>query len=124
MRKRLEAFTERDIKNLKRDIEICEGRKKVFLTLGIIFLVLFVIGVAGTILLGFAVYNELKNGEPSAAYFLFILFDSLVGSLTVLFLIGAIALFVVRAVIFGKQIEKRQRLIDEYEDLHKGEGAE
>ena len=123
MRKRLEVLTPRDIRNFKRDIEICQKRKKIFLVIGIILLILFLIGVAGTILLGIGVYKEIKDGDPSAAYFLYILFDSLVGSLTVLCFIGMVAMFVLRGVLLDKQIEKRKRLIEDYEDLHRGEEA-
>ena len=123
MRKRLEALTPRDIRNFKRDIEICQKRKKTFLVIGIILLILFLIGVAGTILLGIGVYKEIKDGNPSAAYFLYILFDSLVGSLTVLCFIGMVSMFVLRGVLLDKQIEKRKRLIEDYEDLHRGEEA-
>ena len=118
MRKRLETLTPRDVKNMKRDIEIIEKRKKAFLIVGFVLLGLFVASIVGLVFLGIGTYNALQNEEWQAAYFLFILFDSLVGSLSVLFLIGFIALFVIRGVLLDKQIEKRRRLIEDYEDLH------
>ena len=118
MRMKIEQLTPRDIKYLKRDIEILKLRKKTFLTLGIVLSILFAIGLAGTILLGFAVYNELKGGDTTSAYFLFILFDSLVGSLTGLCLVGAVAMFVLRGTLLNKKIDKRQRIIDDYDDFH------
>ena len=118
MRMKIEQLTPRDIKYLKRDIEILKLRKRTFLTLGIVLLVLFVIGLAGTIALGFGVYNELKSGDTTTAYFLFLLFDSLVGSLTALCLIGGVALLVLRGALLNKKIDKRQRIIDDYEDYH------
>lgn len=36
-----------------------------------------------------------------------------------LFLIGMIAMFVLRGALFGKKIENRQRVIDEWEEEHK-----
>ena len=117
-------MTPRDIRNFKRDIEICQKRKKTFLVIGIVLLILFLIGVAGTILLGIGVYKEIKDGNPSAAYFLYILFDSLVGSLAVLCFIGTVAMFVLRGVLLDKQIEKRKRLIEDYKELHPEEARE
>lgn len=118
MRKRLETLTPRDVKNMKRDIEIIKKRKKAFLIVGFVLLGLFIASVIGLVFLGIGTYTALQNEEWAAAQFLFILFDSLVGSLSVLFLIGFIAMFVIRGVLLDKQIEKRRRLIEDYEDLH------
>lgn len=121
MRKRVEALSPIDVKHLKRDIDIIEGRKKAFLVVGLVLLFLFIAALVGTIFLGIAAYNELKSEDYQSAYFLYVMFDSIVGSLAVLLLIGSVAMFVVRGVIFNKQIEKRRRVIEEYEELHAGE---
>ena len=84
MRKRLETLTPRDVKNMKRDIEIIKKRKKAFLIVGFVLLGLFIASVIGLVFLGIGTYTALQNEEWQAAYFLFILFDSLVGSLSVL----------------------------------------
>ena len=118
MRKRLETLTPRDIKNYKRDIEALENRKKLFLILGFVFLALFIACLVGSILLGIAIYNELGKDEFGHIYFLFAIFDTFAITFTVLFAVGFIAMFVLRVVLIGKQIDKRKRIVEDYEDLH------
>ena len=79
-------------------------------------MVLFIVSLVGTIFLGIGVYNEIKAGNTYSAYFLYILFDYLVGALAGLFFIAFLAMFILRGVLFGKKIENRLNLIEDYEE--------
>lgn len=115
-RKRVEELTDADIRHFKREIEGYKQKQTLFLILGFVFMVLFIVSLVGTIFLGIGVYNEIKSGDTYSAYFLYILFDSLVGSLAFIFLIAFIAMFILRGALFGKKIENRLNLIEDYEE--------
>ena len=116
-RKELHEYTKQDIKEFKRDIENYQKKQKLFLTLGFIFLGLFFFFLILTIFICVLTYFNLREGEYYAAQFLFILFDYLVGSLTFIFMIGFIAMFVVRGAVFNGKIENRRRIIEDWEEL-------
>ena len=118
-RKRLEELTETDIRHYKREIEGYKKKQKLFLILGFVFLGLFILSVVGTILLGIGVYQEIVREEFTAAYFLYVVFDSIFITLSILFLIAFITLFVLRSALFGRKIENRLVVIEDYEELHK-----
>ena len=118
-RKRVEELTDADIRHFKREIEGYKQKQTLFLILGFVFIVLFIVSLIGTIFLGIGVYNEIKAGNTYSAYFLYIVFDSLVGSLAFIFFIAFLAMFILRGALFGKKIEKienRLNLIEDYEE--------
>ena len=118
-RKKLEELTAMDIRNFKRDIENYKAKQRTFLILGFVFLVLFLVGLVATIFLGFGVYRELREGDMQTAYFLFLLFDTIVGGLTLIFMFVFILMFVLRGALFNSKIDNRRRLIEDYEDMQK-----
>lgn len=112
----IEKLTERDIKNYKRDIETYRKRQQMFLTLGLIFLALFIIflamGIVGTIFFS-------KEAEERTINFAFLVLMESGYSLAGLFMVGMIAMFILRGALFNGKISNRQRAIEDWEDAHK-----
>lgn len=123
-RKKVEDLSKMDIKHLKEDVETLKQRQNTFKTLGIVFAVLAGVSLIGTILLAVGVYLELKDGNRATAAFLFTLFDSLVGSLFLIFVAASITFFVLKGTMLEKKIAKRNRIIENYEEIHRNEKVE
>ena len=123
---RIERLTDRDIRNYQRGIAGYEKRKKIFLILGIIFLVLTILLIAGAILLGIFAAKCRSEVDDYFSFEYFYLFLSLcitTGSFASTFFVLTIIMFVVRSVLFNKKIENRLAIIEEYE-LYKKEQQE
>ena len=111
-------LTERDIRNYKRDIESYRKRQDAFLVLGFVFLGLFIIclvvGILGAVAFVKAIDNENAARIISGALMMEIGF-----AFSVIFSLAMIAMFVLRAALFGRKIENRQRIIEEWEIDHR-----
>ena len=115
-RKRVEELTDADIRHFKREIEGYKSKQSLFLILGFIFMILFIAALIGSILLGIGVYNRASAGDFTSAYVLFVFLDTFVGTLAGLFFIAFLAMFILRGALFGKKIENRLNLIEDYEE--------
>ena len=116
-RKKLEEYTSHDIKEFKRDIEKYQKTQRLFLILGFVFAALFIVSVFATVFLGILTYINLRDHEYYAAQYLFILFDSVVGSLAFIFCFAFVAMFIVRSAAFNGKIENRRRIIEDWDEL-------
>ena len=112
----IENLTERDIRHFKKDIENYRKKQQLFLTLGFIFLGLFILflvmGILGT------VFFSQELSEKSINFALIAMMESGY-SLATLFMIGFIAMFVLRGALFNGKISNRQRAIEDWEEYQK-----
>ena len=115
-RKRVEELTDADIRHFKREIEGYKQKQTLFLILGFIFMILFIAALIGSILLGIGIYNRASAGDFTSAYVLFVFLDTFVGTLAGLFFIAFLVMFILRGALFGKKIENRLNLIEDYEE--------
>ena len=115
---RIERLTDRDIRRYQRSIEGYEKRKKLFLTLGFVFLALTIVMLVGAILLGIFAAHCGSEADDYFSFQYFYLFLSLcitTASFGSSFFVLTIVMFVVRSALFQKKIENRLALIEEYE---------
>ena len=112
----INRLTERDIKEFKRDIESYKGKQKLFLTLGFVFLGLFLLFLIGGIvaMIFLIIYHE----EKSLLFILISLMDTAY-SLAGTFLVAMIAMFILRGALFNGKIENRRRAIEDWEEYVK-----
>ena len=116
-RKKIEEYTNHDIKEFKRDIEKYQKAQRLFLILGFVFVALFIVSVFATVFIGILTYINFRDHEYYAAHFLFVIFDSVVGSLAFLFLLAFNAMFIIRSAAFNGKIENRRRIIEDWDEL-------
>ena len=112
----IEKLTERDIKEFKRDIESYQKKQKLFLTLGFVFMGLFIFfllaGIACTVLF-------VLNHDDRTLFFLFMGLMDTAYSLAGTFIVVMIAMFILRGALFNGKIENRRRAIEDWEEFVK-----
>ena len=115
-------MTERDVRRFKKDIEGYEKTKKLFLTMGIIAMVLMIVFL--TIAIMFGVFAGIA-GQKMNDYFSYEYFGLYVGLCTTCagfassFFIYMLLMFILRALLFKKKTENRLFYIEEYEIYQK-----
>ena len=121
-RLKIEQMTERDVRRFKKDIEGYEKTKKLFLTMGIIAMVLMIVFL--TIAIMFGVFAGIA-GQKMNDYFSYEYFGLYVGLCTTCagfassFFIYMLLMFILRALLFKKKTENRLFYIEEYEIYQK-----
>lgn len=109
-----ERLTEIDVKKMESDIEVLEHRRKLFLTFGIVLVVLTVLFLAGGVVGYVFAFKDLKQFDVGP----FIL-GQLGVSFGVCTCVGGITLLVLRGTLLNRKIRNRKLAIEAYHSLHK-----
>ena len=115
---KVENLTDRDIRHYKRDIENYKARQKLFLTLGFVFLGVFLVLIAGSVVFGIFSFSK-ESFDVGMFSLMYVCM-----TFAVVFMVAFIAMFILRNALFMRKIENRNRLIEDYEELHGGEVVE